>query len=195
MTAAILLASYLLGSLPFAFLIARHFGGVDIRVAGSGNVGATNVMRTTRPALGILAALLDIAKGSCAVWLAGQLGAGSGLRAAAGLAALVGQLYPLWLRFHGGKGVAVTTGVFAVLSPFAAAGSAALFGIVVWTTKYVSLGSILAAIALPALVAGTSDETATTYAAAAASCLVLFRHRSNMKRILDRTESRLGTAR
>jgi glycerol-3-phosphate acyltransferase PlsY len=194
MTMWILLGAYLVGSIPVAFVIARHFGGVDVRFAGSGNVGATNVLRTTRPSLGIAVALLDVAKGAGAVWLAGELGAGNGLRAAAGVAAVVGQLYPVWLRFRGGKGVAVTAGAFGMLAPVAACLAAALFVVVVWTTKYVSLGSMLAAIVLPALVGATRGQDAVTYAAAAASVLILFRHRTNVRRILNRTESRLGTA-
>jgi glycerol-3-phosphate acyltransferase PlsY len=197
MTIWLPIGGYLLGSIPFAFLMARRLGGVDVRAAGSGNVGAANVLRTTRASVAIAVVALDLAKGSAAVWLAGELGAGVAARAVTGVAAVIGHVYPIWLRFRGGKGVAVAAGVFGVLAPPATAIAVAIFVTTVWATRYVSLGSIIAALALPPLVGGvgaTSDSEPLVYAAAAAAALILFRHRGNLRRLLNRTERRLGEA-
>jgi glycerol-3-phosphate acyltransferase PlsY len=177
--------------------MARRLGGVDVRAAGSGNVGAANVLRTTRASVAIAVVALDLAKGSAAVWLAGELGAGVSARAVTGVAAVIGHVYPIWLRFRGGKGVAVAAGVFGVLAPPATAIAVAIFVTTVGATRYVSLGSIIAALALPPLVGGvgaTSDSEPLVYAAAAAAALILFRHRGNLRRLLNRTERRLGEA-
>jgi glycerol-3-phosphate acyltransferase PlsY len=195
MTIWLPIAGYLLGSIPFAFLMARRLGGVDVRTAGSGNVGAANVLRTTRASLAIAVVALDLAKGSAAIWLAGELGAGVAARAVTGVAAVVGHIYPIWLRCRGGKGVAVAAGVFGVLAPPATAIAFAIFIVTVWATRYVSLGSIMAALALPPLVGSvgaTSGSEAPVYAAGAAAALILFRHRGNLRRLLNRTERRLG---
>jgi glycerol-3-phosphate acyltransferase PlsY len=197
MTIWLPIGGYLLGSIPFAFLMARRLGGVDVRAAGSGNVGAANVLRTTRVSVAIAVVALDLAKGSAAVWLAGELGAGVAARAVTGVAAVIGHVYPIWLRFRGGKGVAVAAGVFGVLAPPATAIAVAIFVTTVWATRYVSLGSIIAALALPPLVGSvgaTSDSEPLVYAAAAAAALILFRHRGNLRRLLNRTERRLGEA-
>lgn len=190
-------AGYLLGSIPFAFLLARRIGGVDVRVAGSGNVGAANVLRTTRASVAIAVVALDVAKGSAAVWLAGELGAGAATRAATALAAVVGHVYPIWLRFRGGKGVAVAAGAFSVLAPVATALAVAIFVTTVWVTRYVSLGSVMAALALPPLVGSVgraAGDDPLVYGAAAAAALIVFRHRGNLRRVLNRTERRLGEA-
>ena len=190
-------AGYLLGSIPFAFLLARRMGGVDVRVAGSGNVGAANVLRTTRASVAIAVVALDVAKGSAAVWLAGELGAGASTRAATALAAVVGHVYPIWLRFRGGKGVAVAAGAFSVLAPVATAVAVAIFVTTVWVTRYVSLGSVMAALALPPLVGSVghaAGDDPLVYGAAAAAALIVFRHRGNLRRVLNRTERRLGEA-
>jgi glycerol-3-phosphate acyltransferase PlsY len=192
MTLWIPLGGYLLGSIPFALLVAKRMAGVDVRFEGSGNVGATNVLRTTNRQTALVVALLDLAKGSAAVWLAGALGAGDAGRAATGVAAVVGHVYPVWLRFRGGKGVAVTCGVFGVLAPLATVIAAFIFTVVLWTTRYVSLGSLMAALALPPLVEATGEATAVTYSAAAVALLITFRHRGNLRRLLNRTERRLG---
>lgn len=188
------LVGYIVGSLPLGFLIARGRGGIDLRRVGSGNVGATNVFRTAGTSLGLLVMLVDVAKGASGVWLARLLSSSPEphTEALAGLTAIIGHIYPVWLRFVGGKGVAVACGVFAVLAPLATLGAAAVFIAATWMTKYVSLGSILATMALPALEwlrpGGEAVEVAATYAAA----LILFRHRSNIVRLLRGTERRLG---
>ena len=142
------LLGYFAGSVPFAFLLARR-AGIDVRLAGSGNVGAANVLRTTGTWRAVTVMALDVAKGAAAVLIVHVAAGGASAAALAGAAAVVGHIYPVWLRFHGGKGVAVAAGVFSMLSPFATAVAASLFLAVVWATRYVSLGSIAATLALP----------------------------------------------
>jgi glycerol-3-phosphate acyltransferase PlsY len=188
----IIVGAYLIGSIPFALIMARRWGAIDLRQMGSGNLGAANVMRATGITAGALVAALDMAKGAASVWLAGRLSAEPAAPAVAGLAAIVGHIYPIWLRFRGGKGVATACGAFAVLAPAAVMPALALFLGVVWLTKYISLGSVLASIALPPLsyALGSSDSVVMTATAAAA--IIVFRHRSNLARLRARTERRLG---
>lgn len=182
---------YLAGSVPFAFLLARR-AGIDVRVAGSGNVGAANVLRTTGAWRGVLVMGLDMGKGALAVSLASLGTAGVTLPALAAAAAVVGHIYPVWLRFKGGKGVAVAAGVFAVLSPMATALAALLFLAIVWATRYVSLGSIAATLALPPAAWLTGEPRAVVLAAAGTGALILFRHRGNIRRLRAGTERRVG---
>jgi len=186
-----ILIGYLAGSVPFAFLLARR-AGIDVRFAGSGNVGAANVMRTTGTRRAILVMSLDVAKGALAVALALVVHAGVTLTALAAAAAVVGHIYPVWLRFHGGKGVAVAAGVFAVLTPIATALAAGLFLVIVWLTRYVSLGSIAATVALPPAAWITGEPIAVVLAAAGSGGLILFRHRGNIRRLREGTERRMG---
>jgi glycerol-3-phosphate acyltransferase PlsY len=186
-----ILLGYLAGSVPFAFLLARR-AGIDVRFAGSGNVGAANVMRTTGTRRAILVMSLDVAKGALAVALALVVHAGVTLTALAAAAAVVGHIYPVWLRFHGGKGVAVAAGVFAVLTPIATAVAAGLFLVIVWLTRYVSLGSIAATVALPPAAWITGEPIAVVLAAAGSGGLILFRHRGNIRRLREGTERRMG---
>ena len=186
------LFGYLAGSVPFAFLLARG-AGIDVRLAGSGNVGAANVLRTTgawRRAIAVMA--LDAAKGAAAV-LVVHLGAGgASLAALTGAAAIVGHIYPVWLRFHGGKGVAVAAGVFSVLSPLGTGIAASLFLVTVMATRYVSLGSIAATVALPPAAWWAGAPHAVVVAAAGTGALILFRHRANLRRLRLGTERRVG---
>ena len=184
---------YLTGSVPFAFLLARRVG-IDVRVAGSGNVGAANVLRTTGAWRGVVVMSLDVAKGVLAVLLAYVTNAGVTLTAIAAAAAVVGHIYPVWLRFHGGKGVAVAAGVFAVLTPAATGVAAALFLVIVSLTRYVSLGSIAATLALPPAAWLTGEPRAVVAAAAGTGALILFRHRGNIRRLRAGTERRMGAA-
>ena len=186
-----ILLGYLAGSVPFAFLLARR-AGIDVRFVGSGNVGAANVMRTTGTRRAILVMSLDVAKGALAVALALVVHAGVTLTALAAAAAVVGHIYPVWLRFHGGKGVAVAAGVFAVLTPIATALAAGLFLVIVWLTRYVSLGSIAATVALPPAAWITGEPIAVVLAAAGSGGLILFRHRGNIRRLREGTERRMG---
>jgi glycerol-3-phosphate acyltransferase PlsY len=182
---------YLAGSIPFAFLLARR-AGIDIRRSGSGNVGAANVLRTTGAWRGIATMALDVGKGAAAVLIADLTSSAAGLVAAAGAAAVVGHIYPVWLRFHGGKGVAVAAGVFAILAPAATAIAAALFLITVWATRYVSLGSVAATVALPPMAWLFGASTAVVGAAAGTGGLIVFRHRTNLRRLFAGTERRMG---
>jgi acyl phosphate:glycerol-3-phosphate acyltransferase len=188
------LLGYLAGSVPFAYLLARR-AGIDVRVAGSGNVGAANVMRTTGTGRAIAVMSLDVAKGAAAVALAQLASGGAALVAATGAAAVVGHIYPVWLRFHGGKGVAVAAGVFAVLAPVATAFAVMLFVLTVWLTRYVSLGSIAATLALPPVAWLAGAPAAVVSAASGSAALILFRHRANFRRLRAGTERRMGRQR
>lgn len=186
------LFGYLAGSVPFAFLLARR-AGIDVRIAGSGNVGAANVLRTTGTWRAVAVMGLDVAKGAVAVLIVNLLAGGVWIAALAGAAAIVGHIYPVWLRFHGGKGVAVAAGVFSVLSPIATSIAAALFLIIVWLTRYVSLGSIAATLALPPVAWWSGEPRAVVLTAAASGALILFRHRANVRRLRRGTERRMGS--
>lgn len=189
---AIIIVAYLIGSIPFALLLARRFGEADLRRVGSGNLGAANVMRASGVTAGLLVAALDMTKGAASVWLAARGSAGAALPAAAGLAAIIGHIYPVWLRFRGGKGVATACGVFAVLTPLALPPALAVFVAVVWMTKYISLGSVVATIALPPLAYALGSPAPSVLAAFAAAIVIVFRHRSNVWRLRTGTERRLG---
>lgn len=189
-----ILFGYAVGSVPFAFLLARR-AGVDVRLAGSGNVGAANVLRTSGTPLGLTVMVLDIAKGAAAV-LAAQAAAGSSpVIAAAGAAAIAGHIYPVWLRFHGGKGVAVATGVFAVLAPLPTMIAASVFFLTVWLTRVVSLGSVAATVTLPTMAWLTGSPPPLLAAATGTGALILFRHRGNVRRVAAGTERRIGEPR
>lgn len=185
------LLGYLAGSVPFAFLLARR-AGVDVRVVGSRNVGAANVLRTTGTGRAVAVMALDVAKGAAAVGLAHLATGGAALAALSGAAAVVGHIYPVWLRFHGGKGVAVAAGAFVVLTPVATAVASAVFLLMVWTTRYVSLGSIAATLALPPAAWLVGAPMAVVTAAWGVAALIVFRHRSNLRRLRAGTERRIG---
>jgi len=190
--AAAIICAYLIGSITFALVLARTWGGADLRAVGSGNLGAANVMRASGVAAGVLVALLDMAKGAASVWIAERVGAGPALPAAAGVAAIVGHIYPIWLKFRGGKGVATACGVFSMLTPLALPPALAIFAIVVWLTKYVSLGSVLASLALPPLAYALGSPASSVVASLAAASMIVFRHRSNVGRLRTGTERRIG---
>jgi len=187
-----LVAAYLIGSIPFALICARRWGASDLRLVGSGNLGAANVMRASGVTAGVVVAALDMAKGAVSVWLAERLGSGAALPAAAGLAAIIGHVYPVWLRFRGGKGVATACGVFLVLTPLALPPALGVFAVAVWLTKYVSLGSLLASVALPPLAYALGSPVPEVIAACAAATIIVFRHRANVGRLRTGTERRLG---
>jgi glycerol-3-phosphate acyltransferase PlsY len=185
----VLVASYLLGSIPFGILVAKLFGGADVRRSGSGNIGATNVARVVGPLAGIVTLLLDAAKGSAAVWLAARWMHGEALAMVlAGLFAMLGHCFPIWLGFRGGKGVATAAGVFLALCPAAMLAALILFLLVVGFWRYVSLASIAAAAALPLLIyllwaphfAPPPSVTLTSLGIAA---LVIYQHRGNISRL------------
>jgi len=187
---AIVLA-YFIGSIPFALVLARCWG-TDLRRVGSGNPGAANVMRASGVTAGVLVALLDIAKGAASVIIARTFSTDAATPAAAGLAAVIGHVYPIWLRFRGGKGVATACGVFSILAPAAVPPALAVFVVTVWATKYVSAGSVLATLSLPPIAYATGSPAAAVLAACAAAALILFRHRANLARLRAGTERRIG---
>ena len=183
---------YLFGSVPFAFLLSQKWRGIDIRRTGSGNVGATNVLRTSGVLTALTVVALDIAKGIGSVLVVQRFTAGDIAPAAAGLAAIVGHIYPVWLRFRGGKGVATACGVFSVLVPVAMAPALALFVVTVWLTRFVSLGSIVATVALGPIAWALHASRAVVGVSVAAAAVILFRHRSNLLRLAAGTERRIG---
>jgi glycerol-3-phosphate acyltransferase PlsY len=191
MIAAVIAAAYLIGSIPFALILSRRWGA-DLRQVGSGNLGAANVMRASGLSAGVLVAALDMAKGAASVWIAARVSDGAELPAAAGLAAILGHIYPVWLRFRGGKGVATACGVFSMLTPLAVPPALALFALTVWSTQYISLGSVLASVALPPLAYALGSPAPAVIAAGAAAAIIVFRHRSNVRRVWLGTERRLG---
>jgi glycerol-3-phosphate acyltransferase PlsY len=180
-----LLLAYLLGAIPFGYLLVRLTTGGDVRAAGSGNIGATNVLRTTGRAMGVLTLLLDIAKGFAAVWLASRLTEGSALwMSCAALAVMAGHTYPVFLGFKGGKAVASWVGAFLCLAPAALAATLVVFVVTVAVSKYVSLGSVLAAGLLPLAVWLISHPPLPVVAAAlVAGAFIIWRHKPNLERI------------
>jgi glycerol-3-phosphate acyltransferase PlsY len=191
MIAAVIAAAYLIGSIPFALILSRRWGA-DLRKVGSGNLGAANVMRASGVSAGVMVAALDMAKGAASVWIASRVSDGAELTAAAGLAAILGHIYPIWLRFRGGKGVATACGVFSMLTPLAVPPALALFALTVWFTQYISLGSVLASMALPPLAYALGSPMPAVIGASAAAAIIVFRHRSNVLRVWLGTERRLG---
>ena len=195
---AIPIFAYLLGSIPFGYLIVRRKIGADIRQTGSGGTGATNVSRRAGKGAGVLTLLLDAAKGCVAVVVAKAVSGDDWVIAAAAIAALVGHIFPVWLSFRGGKGVATGVGIFLVLAPIAVLCAGVVFVAIVALTRYVSLGSITAAILIPVFVWLQSvfvlpvfDLRPLLTAAIAGAALIVFAHRGNIQRLVSRTESRI----
>jgi acyl phosphate:glycerol-3-phosphate acyltransferase len=202
-SAGAVLAAYLLGSISFSYLIVRLVVGVDIRTVGSGNPGATNVMRVAGRGPGVLAFLFDAGKGAAGIALARALDLGVPASALVGVAAVVGHMWPVFFGFRGGKGVATAAGTLGLLVPLATALSLALFVLVVWWRRYVSLGSVTVAIACPLIVAalgaaGHYPPEARwwlTGGSAAIGALIVLKHRANLHRLAAGTESKLGERR
>jgi glycerol-3-phosphate acyltransferase PlsY len=199
--ALVLIAAYLLGSIPFGYLIVRAKEGADVRASGSGGTGATNVSRRAGKLSGVLTLLLDAAKGALAVVLARWLVADNfGINwwvAGASIIAVLGHCFPVWLGFRGGKGVATGVGVFLSLYPLAVACAAVIFILVVALTRYVSLGSILAVVALPLFVwllsvyfQPVADLAPLMTTALAIGALIILMHHANIRRLLQGTESK-----
>ena len=185
------LAAYLMGSIPFAQLLSKR-RGIDLRRVGSGNVGASNVLRTlgVRPA--VLAMMLDAVKGTVAVLIAQRLTNGVAAPVAAGLASMIGHVYPVWLRFRGGKGVATAAGAFAVLTPVAAVAAVGAFLLKVAVTRFISVGSMVAALTLAAWAIASDAPRIVEVGAAIGAVLVLIGHRTNLLRLVAGTERRVG---
>ena len=191
-TYIVLVAGYLLGSIPFAYLLARRHRGIDLRLAGSGNVGAANLLRTTTKKIGVSAMALDVGKGIASVLVARQIDPSATGPAVAGIAAVLGHIYPVWLGFRGGKGVATTCGVFSILAPQATAIATLIFLALVWWTRYISLGSVAGSVMLAPLAYLTGAAEATIIAAATVAAIIVHRHRSNLRRVFAGVERRLG---
>ncbi len=188
---AVLAIAYLLGAIPFGYLLVRWKTGSDIRASGSGNIGATNVMRTTGRSAGILTLLLDIAKGFAAVWIAGRLTGQDPLwMSIAAVTVMAGHAYPVFLGFKGGKAVASFVGAFLCLAPWALLAETVIFVVVVFKTRHISMGSIVGAATFPLAVWLVGHSTVPPVAAAAlAGAFVIYRHSSNMQRLRLGTES------
>jgi len=187
----VVVIAYLLGSIPFGYLIVRRTIGADIRQTGSGGTGATNVSRRAGKAAGVLTLLLDAAKGCAAVLIARVVSGEDWVIAAAASAALVGHIFPVWLGFRGGKGVATGVGIFSVLAPLALLCAGVIFIAVVVMTRYVSLGSMIAALLIPVFVWFQSGSQPLLTAALVGAALIVFAHRGNIKRLASRTESKI----
>lgn len=195
----IAVASYLLGSIPFGYLLVRIFHGEDVRLSGSGNIGATNVARLS-PAMGVSTLLLDALKGAAAVALAAHvfLGAGPARYPAmsfAALVAVIGHMFPVWLRFRGGKGVATGLGSFVMIAPKSVLITVALFLVIVVAFRYVSLGSIVSVAAFPVLawrIGEYGNSNIALALMACASALIIWKHRQNIHRLVSGTENRFG---
>jgi len=183
------LAAYLLGSIPTGLLLAKA-AGVDIRSSGSGNIGATNVYRTLGRSVGILTLLGDCLKGVIPVVAAGYLGMNDRWLAAVGLAAFLGHIYTVFLGFKGGKGVATALGVFLAVSPTAFGAALLIFVVGVWKWRFISLGSIAAAVAMPGMVAVFDSRPPLVIMAVIIALLVVWKHRENIKRLKEGTESK-----
>jgi glycerol-3-phosphate acyltransferase PlsY len=195
-----MIVSYLLGSIPFGYLIVRGKSGGDIRQTGSGGTGATNVSRSAGKTAGVATLLLDAVKGTAAVvsakWTLANVEHGPWWIALCGIVAMLGHIFPVWLRFRGGKGVATGVGVFVLIAPIAVAAAAVLFAIIVGSTRYVSLGSIIAAAAIPCFVCLQSLVRPTPYSwptiasTLMGAALIVYAHRANIGRLLNHTENK-----
>jgi acyl phosphate:glycerol-3-phosphate acyltransferase len=199
----IVAGAYLLGSIPTGLLLMRIFRKQDIRSVGSGNIGATNVLRSGGKGLGAATFLLDVLKGAAAVYLGGLAGAVlvpamplRNVQALAALCAVLGHVFPVWLHFHGGKGVATGFGVFLVAAPAAALIAIAIFAIVFAISRYVSLASIIGTISFPIAAWFTvpPQERSAFFIAVqlAVSLLIIAKHHENIRRLLNGTENRFG---
>jgi glycerol-3-phosphate acyltransferase PlsY len=181
--------AYLIGSVPFGLILTRLAGVGDVRNIGSGNIGATNVLRTGRRGLAIATLILDLLKGALPVWLAFRY-FGPDMAVVAGLGTVLGHCFPVWLRFRGGKGVATAAGVVVALTPTVAAVAIGVFLLVVLATRYVSLGSILGALAAaPAAYLMGYVQAAELYMLLA--LIILAKHAANLRRLAHGTEARL----
>jgi glycerol-3-phosphate acyltransferase PlsY len=187
----ILIVIYLIAAVPTGIVLARVMGYEDVRDKGSGNIGATNVYRVAGKLAGVLTLAGDILKGflpllACKTWLAptsAQLGIACAM-------AIVGHCYPVYLKFRGGKGIATALGIFLVMSPIAVLGAAIVFGITVAATRFISLGSVLAAMSAPLLVLMLNQPQPIFLATLFIAALIVWRHRSNIKRLMDGSEDR-----
>jgi glycerol-3-phosphate acyltransferase PlsY len=197
-SALVIVVAYLLGSIPFGYLIVRGKSGDDVRQTGSGGTGATNVSRRAGKTAGMLTLVLDALKGAAAVLIAQKLGGSDWITAGAAIAVMVGHIFPVWLEFRGGKGVATGAGVFLVLAPIALLCAGLVFVAIVFFTRYVSLGSMMAAALIPVFVwlhsvfvVPMADLRPLLLATVVGALLIIFAHRGNIERLARGTESQL----
>lgn len=188
----VIVGGYLLGAVPFGLLVARVFAGVDVRAAGSGNIGATNVARAAGKGFGVLTLVLDALKGAAPVLVADHvLHAPTAIAAGAGLASVLGHVFPIYLRFKGGKGVATGLGVFAALSPLSTLAAAVVFGLVFAIARVVSAGSLVAVVGLVVATVLLDGRPEVIALASIIALLVFVRHRGNIQRLISKTEHRI----
>jgi acyl phosphate:glycerol-3-phosphate acyltransferase len=187
-----LVAAYLIGAIPVGFLVARAAGGTDIRRSGSGNIGATNVLRTLGRGPAVLTLVGDIVKGYLAVTAARAIGTEAWSAAGGAVAAVAGNCWPLFLAFRGGKGMATGLGAFLAVVPWAVAPAAVLWLVVTSLSRYVSLASILSCMSLPLAAALLGYPRHSVVAAALVALIIIWRHRENIARLASGTEHRLG---
>jgi len=197
-SALVIVVAYLIGSIPFGYLIVRGKSGDDVRQTGSGGTGATNVSRRAGKTAGVLTLVLDALKGAAAVLIAQKLGGSDWITAGAAIAVVVGHIFPVWLGFRGGKGVATGAGVFLVLAPIALLCAGLVFVAIVFFTRYVSLGSMMAAALIPVFVwlhsvfvVPMADLRPLLLATVVGALLIIFAHRGNIERLARGTESQL----
>ena len=187
----IALFGYLLGSVPAGLVFTKLFSKVDPRKAGSKNIGATNIFRTAGKALGVLTLVGDVAKGAAPIWIAIQWGLSDLWIAIAGLSPFLGHVFPIFLGFKGGKGVATALGIYLVVSPIAVLIEFFLFAGLVWKWRYISLGSISCTTTIPILIAFFRSESQAYFILSVViAALVLYRHQSNISRLLQGTENK-----
>ena len=191
MEALLVVFSYLLGSVPSGLIIGK-LSGLDVRKAGSGNIGATNVARLLGKKVGLLTLVADTGKGFVPIWLAQQIGLSDPITALVGIAAFLGHLYPIFLKFKGGKGVATGFGVLLGLAPLATTILLALFAAVAFTTRIVSLSSMVSAVAAPLVLWLFYYSPAYIMMAAVMAIMIVFRHYANIQRLLNGTEPRFS---
>ncbi len=195
MNFAFLVLSYLLGAVPTSYWVGKGIYGVDLRTHGSGNLGATNTFRVLGWKAAVPVVLVDVAKGFVPTWyFADFTGASLGWSLAFGAAAVVGHMFSIWVGLRGGKGVATSAGVFLALAPWAVLGGLGVWTLITFTTRYVALGSLAAAAALPLLVWLTPHRGGVGLMAftGAVAALVIVAHRSNIRRLIAGTENRFG---
>ena len=190
---ALVAAAYVLGSIPSALLVVWLMTGKDVRREGSGNVGATNAVRTAGPVAGVLVTAMDVAKGALPVWAMSVLNPASVWLAAAMLAAVVGHCYPVWLRFAGGKGVATAFGAFVVLAPVPALAALGVWLVVLAVGRWVSLASLVGAAVFPLLVSILEQPGPVLLVGVSlAAVLIIVRHHSNIRQLIAGSEPRIG---
>jgi glycerol-3-phosphate acyltransferase PlsY len=196
--------AYLLGSIPFGFLLVKLKSGADVRQTGSGGTGATNVTRKAGKSAGIITLVLDALKGTAAVllarWLTGESGT-SWVVAGAAVLAVVGHCFPIWLKFKAGKGVATGLGVFVAIVPWSVLAAFVVFALIFWRTRYVSLGSVMAAAIIPlwtliqhTIISPVVDFAPIIAALCAASAIIIAKHHENIGRLIAGNENKFGVA-